>query len=109
MSRTKLALDVVQDLRSLANSLETLSKAMTGEEELPKDLLPKAQKKPDAAAAAIEEPRITLVELRAFVAERSTLENRPKIKALLGKFGVAKLTELPEEHYAALKREVEAL
>lgn len=106
MSRTKLALDVVQDLRSLANSLETLSKAMTGEEELPKDLLPKAQEKP---AAATEEPRIALVELRAFVAERSTPENRPKIKAFLGKFGVAKLTELPEEHYAALKREVEAL
>ena len=54
-------------------------------------------------------PPITLVELRAFVAGRSTPENRAKIKALLGKYGAAKLTELPEEHYAALKREVEAL
>ena len=34
------------------------------------------------------------MELRAFVAERSTPENRAKIKAILGKYGVRKLTEL---------------
>ena len=46
---------------------------------------------------------------RAYVAERSTPENRPKIKALLTKHGVNKLTELPEDQYEALKREVAAL
>jgi hypothetical protein len=33
-------------------------------------------------------------------------ENRPKIKALLTKHGVNKLTELPEDQYETLKREV---
>ena len=49
------------------------------------------------------------MELRAYVAERSTPENRPKIKALLTKHGVNKLTELPEDQYETLKCEVAAL
>ena len=59
--------------------------------------------------AAPEKPKLSIVELRAFVAERSTPENRPKIKAILTKFGVKKLTELPEEKYAAVMEEVAAL
>lgn len=65
--------------------------------------------KPDAVPAssvASEKPRLTLVELRAFVAERSTPENRPKIKTILGKFGVKKLTELREDQYSAVMTEV---
>lgn len=65
--------------------------------------------KPDAVPAssvAPEKPKLTLVELRAFVAERSTPENRPKIKAILGQFGVKKLTELREDQYSAVMAEV---
>ena len=54
-------------------------------------------------------PKLTIVELRAFVAARSTPENRPKIKAILTKYGVKKLTELPENQYEAVKNEVAAL
>ena len=111
MSKMKLALDVVENLRSLADSLETLANAAAGEvpdQSAPTQAAPTNQ--PAAVAQpAPAEPRLTLVELRAFVAERSSPENRPKIKAILGKFGVSKLTELPEERYEALKREVEAL
>jgi len=106
MSKMKLALDVVQDLRLLADSIETLANAAAGD--VPDDLAPTQAPTPSRPAAPTEKP-LTLVELRAFVAERSTPENRAKIKALLGKFGVAKLTELSEEHYEALKREVAAL
>ena len=106
MSKMKLALDVVQDLRSLADSIETLANAAAGD--APDTLAPIQTTTQQHPATPTEKP-LTLVELRAFVAERSTPENRPRIKALLGKYGVAKLTELPEEHYAALKREVEAL
>ena len=62
-----------------------------------------------AAPAAPEKPKLTIVELRAFVAERSTPENRAKIKAILGKYGVRKLTELKEAQYEAVKNEVAAL
>ena len=56
-----------------------------------------------------EKPKMTIVELRAFVAERSTPENRTKIKAILTKYGVKKLTELKESQYEAVKNEVAAL
>ena len=65
--------------------------------------------KPKATAAPVSEPKLTIVELRAFVAARSTPENRPKIKAVLMKYGVKKLTELPESQYEAVKNEVAAL
>ena len=102
MSKTKLALDVVQDLRILADSIEALANAETGDalaESTPVNTTPMQP----------AEPKLTLVELRAFVAERSTPENRPKIKAILNRFGVAELTELTEEQFAAVKREVAAL
>ena len=54
-------------------------------------------------------PKLTIVELRAFVAARSTPENRPKIKVILTKYGVKKLTELQESQYEAVKNEVAAL
>lgn len=54
-------------------------------------------------------PKLTIVELRAFVAARSTPENRPKIKEILTKYGVKKLTKLQESQYEAVKNEVAAL
>ena len=63
----------------------------------------------DKKPSASETPKLTIVELRAFVAERSTPENRTKIKAILTKYGVKKLTELKETQYEAVKNEVAAL
>ena len=62
-----------------------------------------------APQTAPQTPPLDLVTLRAFVAERSTPENRAKIKAILGKYGVRKLTELKETQYEAVKNEVAAL
>ena len=63
----------------------------------------------DDKPAAPERPKLTIVELRAFVAERSTPENRAKIKAILTRYGVRKLTELKESQYEAVRNEVAAL
>ena len=65
--------------------------------------------KPKNTAAPVSEPKLTIVELRAFVAARSTPENRPKIKEILTRYGVKKLTELAENQYEAVKNEVDAL
>ena len=103
MSKIKLALDVVQDLRNLADSLEALAGTALGEP--PTEVTPVEHQEPNTS----EPTKPTLVELRAFVAEKSTSENRTRIKAILEKYGVRKLTELPEEKYPALLQEVEAL
>ena len=65
--------------------------------------------KPKTTATPVSEPKLTIVELRAFVAARSTPENRPKIKGILTRYGVKKLTELQESQYEAVKNEVAAL
>ena len=65
--------------------------------------------KPKNTAAPVSEPKLTIVELRAFVAARSTPENRPKIKEILTRYGVKKLTELSENQYEAVKNEGAAL
>ena len=48
------------------------------------------------------DPPLTIVELRAFVAEKSTPENRPVIKEILTQHGVKKLTELKENQYRSV-------
>ena len=52
---------------------------------------------------------MTIVELRDYVAGRTTPENRSQIRAALLKFGVKKLTELAEKDYAAFKDEVDKI
>ena len=64
---------------------------------------------PEAEQAHAEQPKLTMVELRAFVAERSTPENRASIKAILNNYGVKKLTELDESQYRAVMDEVAKL
>ena len=119
MSKIKMLLDVVQDLRSLTDSLEALAHAIEEPEEKQGDVVrmePIAesvqptepqQATAEIAPAAPKSP--TLVELRAFVEARSTPQTRPRIRALLAGHGVAKLTDLPESDYLDLMREVEAL
>ena len=121
MSKMKLALDVVQDLRSLADSLEALAGAAFGDNpaapteptpaspEPPEHIADNTATRPELQPDTPEPPKLTLVELRAFVAEKSTPENRPRIKAILETFGVKKLTDLPEDQYSALMLEVQAV
>ena len=63
----------------------------------------------NVAANSGNEPTLDLVTLRAFVASKSSLENRAKIKAILRKYGAEKLTELSAGAYAAVKAEVAGL
>ncbi len=75
-----------------------------GQPEQPSEAAPATA--PTAPATATDEKSVSLAQLRAYVSERSAPEKRPAIKAILTKFGVKKLTELPESQYAALMREV---
>ena len=53
--------------------------------------------------------KLTIAEVRAYVASRTKPENRAQIRAILKSFGVAKLTELPEDKYSAMMEEVAKL
>lgn len=98
MSRIKLAFEVVEDLRQLAASIESLAKSMQSGEKAPveKEKTPKS------------EP-ITIEKVRAVLAEKSQSGKQPKVKALIIKYGANKLTDLDPSCYEELLKEAEAL
>lgn len=71
MSKIKLLLDVVEDMRSLADSLQSLAEAMTQGE------APEAEPVQKAAPPPPKEPAVTLEQVRAVLAEKA-MTGRPK-------------------------------
>ena len=118
MSKIKLLLDVVSDLRSLADSLQAVADAMTQNEpaEVPAENAGKKTKKADTKAAteeapspAPEEKLLTLEEVRAVLAEKSRAGHTAAVKALLTKHGADKLSDIDPAKYPALLADAEVL
>lgn len=118
MSKIKLLLDVVSDLRSLADSLQAVANAMTQSEpaEVPAENAGKKTKKADTKAAteeapspAPEEKPLTLEEVRAVLAEKSRAGHTAEVKALLTKHGADKLSDIDPAKYPALLADAEVL
>lgn len=123
MSKIKRALDVVNDLKSLAESIETLVHAMesnevapTNEETTKKKSKAKAKgdepkiKKPEVGEAPVEkvpkEKQPTLEEVRAAMADKSRDGHREAVKAIITKYGANNLSSLDPKHYRAALNEV---
>jgi len=106
MSKIKLLLDVVTDLRSLADSLQAVAEAMAGNE--PVDV-----SRPETPAQAPtqkpEEKTVTLEQVRAVLAEKSHDGFTAEVRGLLEKYGASKLSQIDPSKYAALLVEAEAL
>ncbi len=124
MSKIKLALEVVSDLKALAESIETLVHAMETNEvadEPVKQTKKKTKKKPsekskteepqiEVAEAVVEktseEKQPTLEEVKAAMADKSRDGHREAVKAIITKYGANNLSSLDPKHYAAALKEV---
>lgn len=106
MSKIKLLLDVVTDLRSLANSLQAIADSMAGNEPVntaqPEASVQIPEQKP-------EEKTVTLEQVRAVLAEKSHDGFTAEVRGLLEKYGAPKLSQINPSKYAALLAEAEAL
>lgn len=100
MSKIKLALDVVQNLRQLADSIETLSKAMQSKEDKTEEITVVP-----AETALLKSEIITLEKVRAVLAAKSQNGKQPEVKALIVKHGANKLTDLDPACYEELLKE----
>ena len=122
MSKMKLLLDVVSDLRSLADSLQAVADAVAknGQEKPDQTMEEKlAQKLEKKSAAKKEEPpteeagqqsnSLTLEQVRAALAEKSRAGHTAEVKALLIKHGADKLSDIDPAEYPALLAEAEVL
>ena len=122
MSRLKLLLDVVSDLRSLADSLQAVADAaVQGGPEQPdqspeEQPVQKPEKKtaakeaePPAKDSASEKKPLTLEQVRAVLAEKSRAGHTAEVRALLLKHGADKLSEVDPVKYPALLADAEVL
>ncbi|WP_461206101.1 rRNA biogenesis protein rrp5 [Clostridium sp. DL1XJH146] len=109
MSKIKLALDVVNDLRSLADSIETLAGVKDGtepEESKTAVTKPKRKTKKTDEPKQPEVKQPTLEEVRAVMAEKNRDGYREKVKAIIVNHGANKLTALDPKQYAEVLKEV---
>mgnify|MGYP001546103932 FL=1 len=116
MSKMKLLLDVVSDLRSLADSLQAVADAVAqgGQEQPDQTTEEKPTQKPEKKNVAKQvekaEPKpLTLEQVRAALAEKSRAGHTAEIKALLIKHGADKLSDIDPAEYPALLAEAEVL
>ncbi len=107
MSRMKLLLDVVEDMRSLADSIQAVCEAMS-------DNAPAAEQEPAAVPQPEAKPlpaekTITLEEVRPVLGRLSNAGYTEQIRSLILKYGGERLGEVDPKHYAALLKEAEEL
>lgn len=123
MGKIKLLLNVVSDLRSLADSLQAMADVMVQNESVADTAAEekvepgkKAETKParksagkKKAAAEPEEKPLKLEEVRAVLAEKSRAGHTAAVKALLTKHGGDKLSDVDPAEYPALLADAEVL
>lgn len=125
MGKVKLLLDVIGDLRTLADSLQAVADAVAdssaAEAELTTTKEPEKAGKAGKAAkntskkdakAAKQEPEekpLTLEEVRAVLAEKSRSGHTEEVRELLTKHSADKLSEIDPAEYAVLLAEAEVL
>ena len=103
MSKVQLLLDVIINLRSLADSLQAVTDAMI-EYGTPTDAAQEPVETENPAKTTV-----TLEQVRAVLAEKSHDGFTAEIRALLQKHGADKLSLIDPSEYESLMKDAEAL
>ncbi len=110
MSKIKLLLDVVSDIRSLADSLQAVADVMM-ENEPTETAVPTTAKK-EPVPKKSEKPKmkeITLEEVRAKLAEKSQAGLTAEVREIIKKYGGSKLSEIAPVNYVDILKDAEVL
>lgn len=106
MSKTKLLLDVAEDMRRLADSLQTMADSIQGntptEDSSTVTVPPQSPQKHTS-------PPVSIDQVRAVLAEKSGDGKTAEVKSLLFKYDAGKLSGVKPEDYAALLEEARKL
>lgn len=116
MSRIKLLLDVVTDMRSLADSLQAVVEALIQSDTL-EQVNPAVVEKPAAEAKPPEPPEPpeppanspALSDVRSVLGAKSNAGFTTEVRELLRKYGAEKLSEINPAHYTDLLKDAEVL
>ena len=111
LGKVKLLLDVIEDLRSLADSLGAVADAMAQSDppaREPEQVIP-APDTTSSEANALPQKKVTLETVRAVLAEKSRKGFTAQVRAMLQKYGAPKLSQIDPADYPALVAEAEVL
>ena len=92
----------IKDLRSAAATINEVANTLA-------EMFSTASTDEAPAAAAPAEPVLTLEQVRAVLADKSRMGFTAEIRALLQKYGAAKLSGIDPAHYKALVADAEVL
>ena len=101
MSKVKLLLDVVSDMRSLADSIQSVADSIAGNTPEPQS----ADSMPEKHTLS----PVSIDQVRAVLAEKSGDGKTAEVKALLYKYDAGKLSGVKPEDYAVLLEEARKL
>ena len=112
MSKVKLLLDVISDVRSLADSLQAVANAIAENEPATVEATPtqepvKEEKQPTKKNTAKKE--YTLEDVRGILATKSQNGLTAEVKGLIEKYGGTKLSNIDPTHYADIMKDAEVL
>ena len=99
MEKNKIIQNIIDDLNSITDNLETLGKMLNESADLEETKQKKNTKE-------IEQRQLTLEEVRVAMAEKNREGHREEVKAILVKYGANKLTALDPEHYVEVLKKV---
>ena len=91
----------IKDLRSAATTINEVANTLA------EMFSTTADEVPDAATPA--EPQLTLAQVRAVLADKSSMGFTAEIRSLLQKYGAAKLSGIDPTNYKALVADAEVL
>lgn len=98
--------DCGKALMNIADSLQEIFSSPANEPAAATAVQKEPEKKEAPAPA---KPALTFIDVRKLLSEKSRAGHTAEVKALLQKYGADKLSELSENHYAAVVAEAEVL
>lgn len=110
MSRIKLLLDVVNDMRSLAESIQAVCDAFVSDEpaETPAAAPEESPNKPEKVEAE-KQPEIILEQVRGVLADKSRSGKTAEVRAIIQKYGADRLSGIDPKDYPAVLADAEVL
>lgn len=102
MSRIKLLLDLVGDVRALADDLQAIAESMASDEPAP--AAPESQ---EAPVEKEPEKAIRLEDVRAVLASKSRDGYGAQVRELIKAHGGSKLSDIDQAEYSAMLKEAE--
>lgn len=110
MSKIKLLLDVVLDMKALADSIQAVADAMLENE--PTDTIKQPEpikeiRTKNASKSKVKE--IKFEDVRGLLATKSQAGMTAKVRELIQKYGATKLSEIDPKHYPDILKDAEEL